>query len=171
MLRKHPHATKSLENIANPFFSPTRFQEVTDQQTYPGSQADPLQVFELAEAYYDAAISLFAASTKGQELRYAPARLCSIHAIELYLNAYLRNAGEPPEQVRARLHNLADERFVAELKLRKKTAEHLQAMTERREYLISRYAPELTSQHTELNRLQATLEKVRKKTAAKLADE
>jgi hypothetical protein len=59
---------------------------------------------------------------------------------------------------------------VAELKLRKKTAEHLQAMTERREYLISRYAPELTSQHTELNRLQATLEEVRKKTAAKLAD-
>ncbi|MEM1149697.1 MAG: hypothetical protein AAGI03_03955 [Pseudomonadota bacterium] len=144
---------------------------MTDPQTYPGSQADPLQVFELAEAYYDAAISLFAGSTKGQKLRYAPARLCSIHAIELYLNAYLRSAGEPPEQVRARLHNLADERFVEELKLRKKTAEHLQAMTERREYLISRYAPELTSQHTELNRLQATLEEVRKKTAAKLADE
>jgi len=76
----------------------------------------------------------------------------------------------PPGHVRARLHNLADERFVEELKLRKKTAEHLRAMTERREYLISRYAPELTSQHTELNRLQATLEEVRKKTAAKLAD-
>lgn len=143
---------------------------MTDQQIYPGTEADPRQILDLAEAYYDAAISLFAGARKGQPLQYAPARLCSIHAIELYLNAFLRNDGEEPGQIRGRLHNLSDARFVAALRLRKKTADHLQAITDRREYLISRYAPEQTSQHTELNRLRATLEEVRKKTSEKLAD-
>lgn len=137
---------------------------LASEAPYPGSNADAVQIIELAEAYYEAAISLFAGAKKGQKLSYAPARLCSIHAIELYLNAFLRKEGELPQQVRGRLHNIADESFVSQLKLRKKTADHLQAMTERREYLISRYAPEQMSQHTELNRLQATLEEIRKKT-------
>ena len=60
--------------------------------------------------------------------------------------------------------------FVVALGLRKRTAAHLVAMTERREYLISRYAPEQASQHTELNRLRATLEEVRKKVVVCIAD-
>lgn len=124
---------------------------------YPGSQAEIHEILELAEAYYAAAIALFQSAQKEAPLSYAPARLCSIHAIELYLNAFLRHQGIPPEEIRGRMHNLADPTFVAALKLRKKTATHLATMTERREYLISRYAPELASQHTELNRLTATL--------------
>ncbi len=137
--------------------------KVPAETTYPGSSADIQDVVELADAYYDGAVALFQNAKKGERLSYAPARLCSIHAIELYLNVFLRHQGSSPEQIRGRLHNLADPAFVSKLKLKKKTAAHLDAMTERREYLISRYAPELASQHTELNRLTATLEEVREK--------
>ncbi|WP_317057491.1 hypothetical protein [Roseovarius rhodophyticola] len=137
--------------------------------SYPGSDACAAQILELAEAYYDAANALFDTAKKNGPLSYAPARLCSIHAIELFLNAFLRNRGESAESIRARMHNLADEEFVTKLILKKKTAKHLQEMTKRREYLISRYAPERASQHTELNRLTATLEEVRAKTNKYLA--
>lgn len=78
---------------------------------YPGSQAEVAEIMELAESYYEAAQALFTNARKRRPLSYAPARLCSIHAIELYLNAFLRRSGETPEKVRARMHNLADETF------------------------------------------------------------
>jgi len=94
---------------------------------------------------------------------YAPARMCAIHAIELFLNAFLRHEGISHGQIRGRMHNLADPSFVTTLKLRKKTAQHLRDMSEKREYLISRYAPEMASQHTEVNRLMATSEEIMQK--------
>lgn len=136
----------------------------SENPVYPGNAAKPRELLGLAEAYFEAANSLFENARKGDAVTYAPARLCAIHATELFLNAFLRAHGKSAGDVRARLHNLADVKFVETLNLRKKTAEHLSEMTHRREYLISRYAPELVSQHTELNRLQATLNEVRKKT-------
>ncbi|MEL7258764.1 MAG: hypothetical protein AAFN80_13105 [Pseudomonadota bacterium] len=135
-----------------------------ETSTYPGSRAEVCELLNLAGAYYAAAANLLRNAEKKAPLSYAPARLCSIHSIELYLNAFLRHQGTSPEEIRGRRHNLADPGFVATLKLRKKTAIHLTTMTERREYLISRYAPELASQHTELNRLTATLDEVMNKT-------
>lgn len=125
--------------------------------TYPGSTASKWQILDLANEYYHAAIHLFEKSNKNTPLSYAPARFCCIHAIELYLNAFLRHEGVPPEKIRSRMHNFADPEFVAQLKLRKKTSQHLATITERREYLISRYGPEMITELTELNRLTATL--------------
>ncbi len=130
---------------------------------YPGDCAAAEDIYDLAIAYHAAAKALFPRATKGAPLSYAPARLCSIHAIELCLNAYLRLKGMENCQIRARMHDLADTGFVADLRLRKKTAAHLQEMTQRREYLISRYAPESAGQHTELTRLTATLDEVVRK--------
>lgn len=127
---------------------------------YPGSNASLWEVLDLANAYYRASIVLFSESQKEVALSIAPARMCAIHAIELYLNAFLRHEGVAPEGIRKRMHNLAEPTFVAKLKLRKKTALHLEAITARREYLISRYAPERMTEHTELNRLTATLAEV-----------
>lgn len=135
---------------------------------YPGSTAEVTDIIDLAEAYYDAANALIQAAKKRGRLSYAPARFVSIHAIELFLNAFLRHHGAPPEEVRGRLHNLSDDGFRSELKLRKKTAQHLVDMTQKREYLISRYAPEQVAKHTELTRLNATLKEIRKKTLAHL---
>jgi len=85
---------------------------------YPGSKAEVWQVVELANTYYPFALVLFGDARDKAPLAFAPARMCAIHAIELYLNAFLRHAGSAPEQIRARLHDLADPRFVAALKLR-----------------------------------------------------
>jgi hypothetical protein len=143
-------------------------KHICQTSNYPGHQAHVDEIIELANAYYAAALDLFKSNQSQSQLSYAPARLCSIHAIELYLNAFLRYHGVPPEEIRGRMHNLADPKFVTVLKLKKKTATHLAAMTEKREYLISRYAPELACQHTELNRLTATLVEVMTKVSQHL---
>lgn len=127
---------------------------------YPGSNANPLEVLNLADAYSRASNLLFSQGQKRAALSIAPARMCAIHAIELCLNAFLRHEGFAPEEIRKRMHNLDEPTFVAKLQLRKKTALHLKAMTAKREYLISRYAPERAREHTELNRLTATLKEV-----------
>jgi hypothetical protein len=133
------------------------------EKSYPGDNAAVQDILRLAEAYHAAATALFQNAQRGAPLSYAPARLCSIHAIELCLNAFLRSRGVPNSEIRARVHNLADTTFIDTLRLRKKTADHLVAMTKKREYLISRYAPEFVEQHSELNRLTATLNEVMSK--------
>ncbi|WP_245450346.1 hypothetical protein [Neorhizobium sp. SOG26] len=137
---------------------------VSSRGDYPGSNASVREILALANSYYQAAIVLFRESQKKLvPLSSAPARMAAIHAIELYVNAFLRHEGAAPEEIRKRMHNLAEPTLVAKLKLRKRTALHLEEMTARREYLIARYAPERVTDHTELNRLSATLVEVMKK--------
>jgi hypothetical protein len=134
------------------------------RREYPGSSASVREILDLANSYYQASIVLFGESQKKLvPLSCAPARMAAIHAIELYLNAFLRHEGAAPEEIRKRMHNLAEPNLADKLKLRKRTALHLEAMTARREYLIARYAPERVTDHTELNRLSATLVEVMKK--------
>ena len=130
------------------------------ENPYPGSLATVREIIDLANEYYHAANVLFQRAQKEAPLSYAPARFCAIHAIELYLNAFLRHEGIAPEQIRRRMHNLADPTFVTTLKLKKKTAQHLETIVAKREYLIARYAPDQYSQHTELNRLSATMAEI-----------
>ena len=52
------------------------------------------------------------------------------------------------------------------LKLRKRTAAHLIAMGESREYLVTRYGPEMTATVSQINRLVASLEEVAMKVTA-----
>jgi predicted ribonuclease toxin of YeeF-YezG toxin-antitoxin module len=49
------------------------------------------------------------------------------------------------------------------LRLRKKTAEHLQKLDENQEYLIARYGPEMATAHTEITQLLATMKDVSEK--------
>lgn len=134
---------------------------------YPGSNADPEDVIALADEYGAAATTLFENNgRKGDHLSRAPARLCAIQAIELYLNAYLRCQGEKPETVRGYFHDLAeraDHKSIEKLRLKKRTSLHLSELTKRREYLVARYAPELASTQTEINRVRATLVEVANK--------
>ena len=60
-------------------------------------------------------------------------------------------------------HDLTSRRVEADgkgLKLKKKTAEHLDMMSKTREYLVMRYGPELTVAVPPLNRTEATLTEV-----------
>jgi hypothetical protein len=49
------------------------------------------------------------------------------------------------------------------LRLKKRTTAHLNAMTGNREYLVTRYGPEMTTTISQINRLTATLEEVANK--------
>jgi hypothetical protein len=139
---------------------------MSEWSEYPGANASAEEIMQLADEYCRAAETLLEGGRKGRPLSRAPSRLCAIHAIELYLNALLLHLGNNPKQVRSRKHDLAERASLAVengLKLRKRTAEHLIAMTQRREYLVLRYSPEMPSTLSQVNRLMATLSEVGKK--------
>ncbi|KKB81329.1 hypothetical protein VW35_03230 [Devosia soli] len=125
----------------------------------------------LADEYFRAAQAESTGCKPGRPLSTAPFRLLCIHAIELYLNAFLRHAGEPAPAVRGLQHNLAARLQLTDrygLVLRVKTRRHIEAVSENREYLVSRYAPEAL-QLSEINRLKSTLTEVRVKVVKMLA--
>jgi hypothetical protein len=135
---------------------------------YPGALAAPRQVLALASEYHKASEILQTLHRPGKPLTRAPFRLSALQALELYLNALLLHRGHRPEDIRAMRHDLwarAELAAVTGLHLRTRTAAHLKALGERREYLVTRYGPELAASTTEVNRLTATLQEVARKVA------
>ena len=138
---------------------------------YPGANAGPTDIILLAEEYRSAAGVLMANARAGEPLSRAPARLCAIHAIELYLNALLLHAGARPQEVRAQLHDLAERAERAQalgIVFRERTRAHLHDLMDKREYLVSRYGPDVTTRRSEANRLMPTLEEVASKVKSKV---
>ncbi|WP_224549404.1 hypothetical protein [Mesorhizobium sp. CA16] len=134
-----------------------------ENREYPGELASPQQVYELAEEYRKAANLLLQLGRPGKPLTRAPFRLSAIHAIELYLTALLLHSGHNPNQIRKMQHDLSERTeyaLEAGLRLRAKTANHLRSVSRNREYLITRYGPELAATASQINRLTATLEEV-----------
>jgi len=126
----------------------------------------------LAEEYRKAAHLLLQLGRRGDPLSRAPCRLSAIHAIELYLNALLLFRGQETSRIRGLQHDLAARTQMAianGLQLRKRTAEHLSAMAGNREYLVTRYGPEMTATISQINRLTATLDEVANKVSAMMA--
>lgn len=141
----------------------------TTQKDYPGQSATAGQILELAEEYRKAAQVLIKQGRRGAALSWAPCRLSAIQAIELYLNAILLHSKLDAATIRGLQHNLAkrtDLAMASGLKLRKRTAAHLIAMGESREYLVTRYGPEMTATVSQINRLVASLEEVAMKVTA-----
>jgi len=132
---------------------------------YPGTETEPRAVLLLANQYACAARLLFTEKSLKQALRL-PAMFCAIHAIELYLNAAIIASGETPETLRRMHHNFSQKSShhgVVALRLRKKTQDHLASLSDKKDYLIVRYAPDQKHSLSELNRLKATLDGVAKK--------
>ena len=70
------------------------------------------------------------------------------------------------------MHNLADRTELAlahGLVLRKLTREHLVKMTDDREYLVSRYGPDMSATLSLVNRLMATLNQLARKVRIRIA--
>ena len=65
---------------------------------YPGADARADEVIRLANHYRGAANDLLRLVEEKGARRIAPCRLCAVHAIELYLNAFLLKLGHPPER-------------------------------------------------------------------------
>lgn len=139
---------------------------------YPGESAQPRQVQQLADEYRKAAVLLHGHGHRRSPLSWAPCRQTAIHAIELYLNALLLSTTCTAARVRGFQHNL-DRRIeaaaAAGLKLRMRTVLHLRNMSSSREYLITRYGPEMASSHSQINRLMATLDEVANKVTKLIA--
>ncbi|WP_292175897.1 hypothetical protein [Mesorhizobium sp.] len=134
-----------------------------EERKYPGELASPQEVHALAEEYRKAASLLLQLSRRGKPLTRAPFRMAAIHAIELYLTALLLHFGLIPSQIRKMQHDLSvrtEHALEAGLRLRAKTAKHLQSLSQNREYLVTRYGPELAATASQINRLSATLEEV-----------
>jgi hypothetical protein len=94
--------------------------------------------------------------------------MVAIHAIELYLNALLLHSGLDAKAIRGLQHNLAaraERAGAVRLGLRKRTLSHLQSLSDRREFLTTRYEPGEASL-SELNRLQATMSEIATKVSA-----
>lgn len=133
------------------------------EKAYPGDLATPHEVHRLAEEYRRAAHHLLELGRRADPLSRAPFRLSAIHAIELYLNALLLHHGHSPSRIRGMQHDLAARTELAlasGLTLRKRTSAHLLDMADKREYLVTRYGPEMTATVSQINRLTATLEEV-----------
>ena len=141
-----------------------------EPQGYPGEAATAAELIRLADQYLVAAKTLRENGRRGDPLSRAPYRLNAIHAIELYLNAYLLGAGHPAKDLRRHHHDLGARTNLAleaGLRLRKRTAAHLRSLSETREYLVSRYDPAISSA-SQLNRLEATLDEIAKKVVLSL---
>ena len=142
---------------------------------YPGSEATVGQLLGLADEYFKAAYGLLSQVSRiDPRTSSAPARLCAIHAVECYLNAFLMFHGMSREEVRGLQHNLAKrtELAVAKgLKLKVKTHAHLVRLNDQREYLVVRYGPERVSSLTELNRVFATLKEIGSKVSAAIVSQ
>jgi hypothetical protein len=138
-------------------------------QPDPGSGASAAEIVRFAQAYHTSALMLIEAGRGREAVDRAPGRYCALHAIELYLDAFLRAAGEAPGRLRAHQHNfgmraaLAMERGLA---IRRKTALHLVQLSRQREDLVVRYRPDCMDAICELNRLVASLEEIARKVRA-----
>lgn len=133
---------------------------------YPGSTATADEMLRLAETYHLSALRLLDEARGGDAIARAPGRFCAVHAIELYLDAFLRALGESPCRLRAHGHDLRMRAALAMdhgLALRAKTRLHLIRLTLDREYLMLRYGPDRAASVCELNRLTATLAEVARK--------
>ena len=122
----------------------------------------------LADEYRKAAATLLPTGRRGKPLSRAPYRLVAIQAVELYLNALMLSRGRPSSEVRGLHHNLgarAEFAISNGLALRRATIIHLKDLSQSREYVSSRYAPEMTGSLSQLNRLAATLTEVGDKVA------
>ncbi|OQW45318.1 MAG: hypothetical protein A4S16_13790 [Proteobacteria bacterium SG_bin6] len=134
---------------------------------YPGERATADQLLSLAAEYRRSAETLLPAGRNGVPLSWAPYRLVAIHAIELYLNAYLIAAGHPHAAVRGLRHDTASRAelaMLAKVDLRRRTVAHLRFLSANREYLVTRYDPAPSSTSiSQLTRLRATLNEVAEK--------
>lgn len=137
--------------------------------SYPGEIATAAQIKLLADEYRGAAHDLLSRGRKGQPSSWAPARMSAIHAIELYLNALLLHKGHAPAEIRGYQHDLAKRTGLAvvkALRLRQRTLHHLGSLSAGREYLATRYGPEMGGNWTQQGRLMATLDEVSAKVGA-----
>jgi|OM-RGC.v1.024672236 hypothetical protein len=134
-----------------------------DAPVRTSTEATPHDVLVLAAKYAEAADCLFAEHRRSQSDLNLPARLCALHAVELYLHAFLRYRGASAKQLRTRNHGLWHDEFNRCLDLDAKTRQHLQDLSDQKAYLSVRYPNDPVQRPCPINRMERTLEAIREK--------
>jgi hypothetical protein len=140
-----------------------RWSKSCDGLAYPGKAAGGRGILNLATQYQDAARRLGEGSSKPNQ---APRRLLALHAMELYLDAFLLAKGVNPRTIRGFQHDLGELARIASeagLVLRKRTAAHLATLSASNEYQVIRHVPELMSTLLQMNRVMATVDELSRK--------
>jgi hypothetical protein len=140
---------------------------------YPGDDASPYAVNRLADFYRDAAHRSSGSIQIGDPLSAGPMRLLAIQSIELNLSAYLLLHGVTWAAIRKMGHDLEGRLVSAKgkgLVVRDRTAAHIRAIAQDREYLVARYGADCLSDGSQINRLFATLEEVARKVSLAVAN-
>jgi len=130
---------------------------------YPAKTAGVRGILNLATQYQDAANKLGEGSSKPNQ---APRRLLALHAMELYLSAFLLAKGVDPATIRGFRHDLGERVRIASeggLVLRKRTVAHLATLSASNEYHVVSYVPELMSTLSQVNRVMATVDELSRK--------
>jgi hypothetical protein len=143
-------------------------------QNYPGDDPTISTLLGLADEFHTAAMSLIGKEDPYRLTLFAPARLCVLQAIELYLNTFLRFEGMPAQEVRAFQHRMIPRAEAARahgLILKVKTLTTLAALEDSREYLLVRYAPEKRGALSQLPRLFSALDDVTRKVRAAILNQ
>jgi hypothetical protein len=134
---------------------------------YAGDTGSVYDTLELAKHYKADAILLSKRSPQAHRFCHVPLRFLAIHAIELYLNAFLLAKGHDPKAIRGLQHDIgkrAQLAIEAGLILRKRTEAHLATLSANREYLVARYgSPDKTATLSQVNRVLATLNELSQK--------
>ncbi|MEZ2224311.1 hypothetical protein [Rhizobium sp. RCC_161_2] len=125
-----------------------------------GNSVSVRDTLNLATQYQGAANRLGKGLAKPNQL---PRRLLALHAMELYLNAFLLAKGVDPRKIAGLRHDLGEQAQIASeagLLLRKRTMAHLVILSESDEYHVIRYAPNRASKLSQMNRVMATLDEL-----------
>lgn len=136
-----------------------------------GADVEPQELLRLAGCYARAALRAQPV-TNGNQVNSAPSRLLLIHAIELYLTAYLRHCGVPHGDMLTLNHKLHERALRARengLPLGDKTLRRLENVDNRQEYKAVRYAP-AAYQQSPVNQLESILIDVQRKLEKALSD-
>jgi hypothetical protein len=133
---------------------------------YPGDSATAQQLLELADQYFNAALTTRAKQVKPrQRLTWAPTRLLYVHAIELYLNAWLRKKNVANATLRGMKHSLSERYNEAArlgLTLPDSAQRNLVQVEHENAYVVVRYGPERLRELSNPMQLEGSLIAVRK---------
>ncbi len=138
---------------------------VTSRET-DAAPISPQELAELARSYAEASRAYLETHKSSRSISQAPYRFAAIHAIELYLTAYLQLNRHEPKEIRDLQHDL-EQRTARAIKagliLRKRTVTHLGKLTITREYVETRYHPAAMPKLSQPAQLLATLNDVQQK--------
>lgn len=131
------------------------------------------QMLSLAHEYRKIALTLDKLEVKKRPIALAPYRFAAVHAIELYINAFLMFKGYEAKALRGANHDFAKRQKWANelgLVLHSKTIARIDQIMLNREYLAARYSISHMKHGLDFAQLEIIMVELAKKVTAKICN-